>query len=160
MLIPLLGNHFVDGWNWPPRAFALFGTLVFGAALTYALLTRKSAAIAYRAAVAIALAAGFVLVWMNFVQLADGVNPAAAMFFGVPVVGIIGAAMARFQPRGMTRALSATALAQAFVLAMVLMIRIPQATSSAWDIARAFGLNAFLLVLFVASALLCRRAAG
>ena len=37
------------------------------------------------------------------------------MFFGVLVVGIIGAIIARFRPQGMARALFATALAQALV---------------------------------------------
>src|SRR5882724_1444330 len=68
LLIPLLGNRFVDGWNWEFRGFVLAGTLVFGTALTYELITRNVDRIAYRAAVGVALAAAFVLVWMNFVQ--------------------------------------------------------------------------------------------
>ena len=57
--------------------------------------------------------AAFFLVWGNFVQAADDVNPAAVMYFAVPPMGIIGAAMARFRPAGMARALFVTALAQA-----------------------------------------------
>lgn len=155
VLITSLGNRFVDGWNWPLRAFFLVGTLVFLTGLTYELITRNVDSIAYRAAVAVALAAGFVLVWMNFVQLADGVDSAAAMFFGVPLVGIVGAAMARFRPDGMVRALFATAIAQAVVLATVLMIL----NSRFASLARPFGLNAFLLILFLGSALLFRTAA-
>jgi len=52
--IPLLGNHFVDGWNWPPAAFVVVGTLLFGIGFTYELVTRNRDAIAYRAAVGIA----------------------------------------------------------------------------------------------------------
>ena len=37
------------------------------------------------------------------------------MYFGVLAVGFIGAFIARFQPRGMARALFATAVAQALV---------------------------------------------
>lgn len=158
LLIPLLGNQFVDGWNWPPRAFVLAGALVFATALTYQLVTRNIDAIAYRAAVGIALVVAFVLVWMNFVQAADDVNSAAMTYLTVPLVGIIGAAIARFRPTGMARALFATALAQIVVLAIVL-IRSPQATSWTAAASRGFALNAIFAFLFFGSAMLFRTAA-
>jgi len=154
LLIPLLG-----GWNWDLRGFVFVGTLLFGIGLTYELLTRNVDAIAYRAAVGVAFAAAFLLVWVNFVQFVD-VNPAAVMYFGVPIVGIIGAAMARFQPDGMARALFATALAQALVLAIALIIRNPQVTPWTPAVLRGFGLNAFFVMLFVGSGLLFRKAAS
>jgi len=159
LLIPLLGNQFVDGWNWPLRGFVLGGVLLFGTGLTYELVTRNVDTIAYRAAVGIALVAAFLLVWGNFVQRADGVNPAAAIYLCVPFVGIIGAAIARFRPAGMARALFATALAQAVVLAIALMIRNPQVTPWTAAVVRGFGGNAFFGMLFVGSALLFRTAA-
>ena len=158
--ILLLASHFVDDWNWPPRAFVVVGALVFGLGFTYELVTRNRDAIAYRAAVGIAFAAGFLLMWSNFVQMAD-VTPAAAMYFVVPMVGIIGAAMARLRPDGMARALFATALAQALVLAAALMILInrnPRVASWTPPELRGFGLNAFFVMLFVGSALLFRKA--
>jgi hypothetical protein len=160
LLIPLLGNHFVDGWNWSPGGFVLVGALLFGIALTYELVTRNRDAIAYRAAVGIAIAAAFLLAWVNVVQLTD-VTPAAVMYFGVPIVGGIGAAVARLQPNGMARALFATALAQALVLAVALIILItrnPQVTSWTPPELRGFGLNAFFVMLFAGSALLFRKA--
>jgi len=104
LLILLLCNHFVDGWNWPLRAFVMVGALIFGIGFTYELITRNRHAIAYRATVGIAFTAGFLIVWGNFVQMA-AVTPAAAMYFGVPIVGLIGAAVARLRPNGMARAL-------------------------------------------------------
>jgi hypothetical protein len=84
---------------------------------TYELAARMTGNSAYRAAVGVAVAAAFILVWMN---LAVGIigtedNPANLMYGGVLAVGIIGALIARFQPDGMARALFATALAQALV---------------------------------------------
>jgi hypothetical protein len=158
LLIPLLGNHFVDGWNWPLRAFVLVGTLVFGIGLTYQLVTRNVDAIAYRAGVGITFVAAFVLVWGNFVQAADDVNPAAIMYLWVPLVGIIGAAIARLRPGGMALALFATAIAQASVLAIAL-IRNPPLTSWTAAVWRGFGGNAFFVMVFVGSALLFRTAA-
>jgi len=96
---------------------------------------------------------------MNSVQVADDVNPAAMMYFGVPLVGIIGAARARFHPDGMARALFATARAQALVLAIAPMIRNPQVTSWASGVSRGFGLNALFVMLFFGSVLLFRTAA-
>jgi len=160
MQIPLLGSHFVDGWNWSSGDFVLVGTLLFGIGLTYELVTRNRDAIAYRAAVGIAIAAAFLLAWVNVVQMAD-VTHAAVMYFAVPIVGGIGAAVARLQPKGMARALFATALAQALVLAVGLIIlntRNPQVSSWTPPALRGFGLNAFFLMLFVGSALLFRKA--
>ena len=161
LLILLLGNHFVDGWNWPPRAFVLVGALIFGIGFIYELVTRNRDAIAYRAAVGIAFAAAFLLAWGNLVQWAD-VNPAAAMYFGVPIVGVIGAAVARLRPNGMARALFATALAQVLVLAVVLimlMTRNPEVTTWTPPELRGFAGNAVNAMLFVGSGLLFRKAA-
>ena len=160
LVIPLMGNHFVSGWNWPPGTFILLGTLLFCIGLTYKLVTRNRDAIAYRAAVGIAFAAAFLLGWSNFVQMAD-VTPAAAMYFGVPIVGVIGAAVARLRPNGMARALFVTALAQALVLAAALIIlttRSPQVSSWTPPEWRGFGGNAFFGMLFIGSALLFRKA--
>lgn len=158
--ILLLASQFVDGWNWPPGAFLVVSALIFIVGFTYELITRNRDAIAYRAAVGIALAAGFMLMWGNFVQMAD-VTPFAAMYFGVPIVGLIGAAVARLRPDGMARALVVTALAQALVLAaavIVLITRNPQVTTWTPPEWRGVGGNAFLAMLFGGSALLFRRA--
>ena len=158
LLIPLLGNNFVEGWNWPLRAFVLFGAIIFGIGLVYQLITRNVDTSAYRAAVGIALATGFLLFWGNFVQAADDINPSAMMYFLALPVGIIGAVIARFRPEGMVRALFATALAQAFILAIVLM-RNPPVTAWTAAVWRGFVGNAFFAMLFVGSALLFRKAA-
>ena len=158
--ILLLASHFVDGWNWPPGAFVVVSALIFTIGFTYELVTRNRDAIAYRAAVGIAFAAGFMLMWGNFVQMAD-VTPFAAMYFGVPIVGLIGAAIARLRPNGMARALFVTALAQALVLAaavIFLITRNPQLTTWTPPEWRGFGGNAFNVMLFIASALLFRKA--
>jgi hypothetical protein len=35
LLIPLFGNTFVDGWNWPWTAFAFFGAVLVSAGVAY-----------------------------------------------------------------------------------------------------------------------------
>ena len=160
LVIPLLGNHFVEGWNWHPAAFVVLAALIFSIGFTYELVTRKRDAIAYRAAVGIAFTAAFLLAWGNLVQWAD-VNPDAVMYFGVPIVGLVGAAVARLRPNGMALALFATAIAQILVLAIVLVLLIlrnPQVTLWTPPELRGFAGNAFSALLFVGSALLFRKA--
>jgi hypothetical protein len=123
LLFPLLAMQFTGEVNWGLVDFVVFGAMLAGACVAYEIATRVTGNLAYRIAVGVALAAAFILVWMN---LAVGVvgsedNPANLMYGGVLAVGIIGAMVARFQPEGMARALVATALAQtsAGVIALV-----------------------------------------
>ncbi len=87
---------------------------------------RKTGDTRYRAAVGVALAAVFLLVWLSLsvgIIGADG-DPANLMYFGVIAVGIIGALAARCRPLGMAGALLAVALAQAFVAVIALVGRL------------------------------------
>ena len=159
LLIPILGNQFVDGWNWPLRGFVLFGTLIFGMALAFQLAIRNVDVVAYRVALSITFVTSFILFWGNFVQAADGVNPAALMYLIVPVVGIIGANIARFRPDGMTRAVFAMALTQAVLLARAFIIRNPDLTPWSAPVIRGFLGNAISLVALVVATLWFRKAA-
>jgi hypothetical protein len=152
LLIPLLAAP-----AWSLADFVIAGALIFGTGLTYVLVARKAGNIAYRFAVGVALAAAFVLVWLN---LAVGVigtsgDPANVMYIGVLAVGIIGAIIARFQPPGMARALFATALAQALVAVIALIFGLGSPWSPPVEI---LALNGFFVALFVGSALLFRHA--
>ncbi len=153
LLLPLLAE-----WAWGLADFVIAGALIFGTGLTYVLAARKAGNIAYRAAVGVALAAAFILVWLN---LAVGVigtedDNANLMYFGVLAVGIIGAIIARFRPHAMARALFATALAQALVVVIVLIFGLGLPWSGPGEI---LALNGFFVSLFVGSAWLFRYAA-
>ena len=80
--IPLLRSLFVSGWDWDVRVFVLVGavgTLLFGMGLACQMVIRNLGTTVYRVAVGVALVTAFGLVWGNFVQAADDVNPAAPM---------------------------------------------------------------------------------
>lgn len=112
---------------------------------------------AYRSALAIALVAALLLVWLSFgvgIIGADG-DPANVMYFGVLAVGIVGAFVGRWQPRGMVRALVATALAQAVVTAIALIAGLGLPWSPPAEL---LALNGFFIAMFLASAWLFRRA--
>ncbi len=163
LLIPLVAMQFTNEVNWDLFDFAFMGAFLFGTGLAYELVARKAGTIAYRAAVGVALAAAFLLVWVNGAVgiIGNEGNPANLMYFGVLAIGIIGAFIARLEPRGMARALSAVALAQMLVPVIALIIWNPQATSwGAAGVLGVFGLNAFFAMLFVGSALLFRRASA
>lgn len=112
---------------------------------------------AYRSAVGVAIAAALMLVWLSLgvgVIGKDG-DPANLMYFGVVAVGVVGALVARFQPRGMAWALSGTALAQSLVAVIALLAGLGYPWSGPLEIV---GLNAMFVALFVGSAWLFRRA--
>ncbi len=112
----------------------------------------------YRFAAGVALAAALLLVWLSLgvgIIGRDG-DPANAMYFGVLTVGIAGALVARFRARGMSRALLATALAQAAVGAIALVGGLGRPWSGPLELTL---LNGFFVALFLGSAWLFRRAA-
>jgi hypothetical protein len=152
LLLPLLAE-----WPWTLFDFVFAGALIFGTGLTYVLVARKASNFAYRAAVGVALAAVLLLVWANGAVgiIGSEDNNANSMYIGVLGVGIIGAIIARFRPHGMARALLATALAQALVAVIALIIGL----GSPWSgPAELLALNGFFVALFVGSALLFRYA--
>jgi hypothetical protein len=151
LALPLLAMRFSDEVNWGAEDFAFAAALVLGVGLACELAVRRSADAAYRAAAAVALAAAFLLVWANAAVgiIGSEDNPANRMYPGVLAVGILGAAAARFRPRGLARAMVATAAAQAAVAVVALLA----------GVGSAGGITAFFAALWLLSAWLFRRAA-
>jgi len=158
LLLPLIAMQLTNEVVWDVADFAVFGALLLGAGVTYELAARVTGNTAYRIAVGVALAAAFILVWVNGAVgiIGSEDNDANLMYGGVLVVGVIGAVMARFQPHGMARALFTTALAQASVGAIALIAGLGSPESGPLEIV---ALNGFFVTLFVGSALLFREAA-
>ena len=152
LMVPLVASRVVDGWNWPPKAFVFVYVLFFATGLAYALIARRMGAWTYKAGVGLALAAGFALGWSNMVHVSDLENPANLIYFAVLAVGIVGAFLARLQPRG----LALTLFAMAATLALIAVI-LPSGAPP--DLARnmAIGHGVFV-ALFTASGFLFRRA--
>lgn len=111
---------------------------------------------AYRIAAGLALVAAFLIVWLNAAAGLIGIeddDPANVLYVEVLAIGSIGAIVARFQPRGLARALFATALAQALVGAIAL--KFPNTASSVQIVL----LHGLFVALFAGAALLFRYAA-
>ena len=158
LLLPLVAMQFTDEVNWDVSDFVIFGALLVGVGITYELAARMTGNTAYRAAIGVALAAAFILVWVNGAVgiIGSENNDANLMYGGVLAIGVVGAIIARFQPRGMARALLAMALAQASVAVVALIAGLGSPYSGPLEIV---ALNGFFVALFAGSALLFREAA-
>ena len=133
--------------------------MVLGVGLAYAVLRRKAENTAYRSAAGVALAAAFILVWVNGAVgiIGDESHEANIMYVGVLAVAIIGAIIARLRPLGMVRAMYATAFAQAGV-AVIALIAGFGAMAPGWPRA-ILVLTGFFVALWLLSAWLFRQAA-
>ena len=118
-------------------------------------LTNKSA---YRWAMGNTLATVLMLIWLSLgvgIIGKDG-DPASLMYFGVVVIGIIGALISRLQATAMARTMSAMAIAQVLITAIVLIARFGLPYSGPLEILTLIG---FFIALFSGSDWLFQRAA-
>lgn len=124
LVIPLIAMGLTDEVVWGPGDFLIAWVLLTGAGIAYKLIAGRFGHSTYKYAVGIAVFTALLLVWMN---LAVGLigsedNPANLLFAGVLLVGFVGVILSRFQPRGMSRALFFTALTQALVPFIAMLI--------------------------------------
>lgn len=133
--------------------------MIAGVAAIYALARRSSDDAAYRAAFGVALAAAFLLIWINAAVgiIGNEDNDANAMYFSVLAIVVVGGIAARLQPEGMVVTLIATAIAQAAVTA-VAIVNGYGASAPMWpnDV---LILNGFFVTLWLLSAWLFLKAA-
>lgn len=114
--------------------------------------------IAYRLGVGLTITTIGLLIWLS---LGVGINgpdgdPFDRIYIGVLGIGIIGAAIARFKPIGMSRTLFAMALAQAMVAVIALIAG--KHLSGVSPVPEILGVNGIFVVLFLGSAWLFRLA--
>jgi hypothetical protein len=164
LIPPFIASQVIEGWDWGVGGFA-FAWVIFSSVAYLGLLgLSKSGNIRYRAAFALALAAGFMIFWGTAaVKLIGDENPANLMYGAVLAIALFGAIINRFQAKGLARVMFATALAQALVPVIALIIARSD-TSPIWDdfapgVAQVFVLNTFFAAMFLASGLLFRNAA-
>ena len=157
LLLALVAKQFIGEVSWVDN-LAQTGALLIGVGIAVELASRKTGEAAYRAAVGLALGSALLLGWVNAAVgiIGSEDNEANLMYGGVLVVGAIGAIIARFKPKGMARALFATALAQTLVAVIALVGRVGSPYSGPLEIVT---INGFFVALFVGSAVLFWKAA-
>ena len=98
-----------EGWLWGPFDFVVAAVLLYGTTGVIDFAIRKGGSTAYRLGAALAVLVSFLLVWVNGAVgvIGDENNPANLMFIGVILTALAGSALARFEARGMARAMLA-----------------------------------------------------
>lgn len=159
LLIPLTGQLTVDGWRWTWTDF-VFAWVVFSLTTFFFrfLVSRPVANFAYKAGVALAVLAGFLVFWVTAaVQIIGDENPGNLFYLLTILGGFIGVCVARFRPAGLARV--------AFAMAAALIL-IPAVSVLLWPVdfnpgyAKVQILSSGFAALFLASGLLLRHAAG
>ena len=102
LALPGVAMQFTPEVNWTASDF-LFMALLLGSVVgLYELAARRSDPM-FRLGVALAVLTGFLIIWIN---LAVGIaHSDLIVFFGPPLVALIGSALARFRPAGMALAM-------------------------------------------------------
>ena len=148
LAIPDPGSSSEGGVNWGPMDFAIMGVLVLGSGLLYEYASSRRGSVAQKAAVGIAVLAGFGLVWVNLAVGMMDVENGNLMYVLVLFVALVGAAIGRFEPREAAIAMFATAAAQAIVAVIGLVAGLGPTILA----------DAFWIAGWVASGLLFRQA--
>ena len=141
----------VEGVDWTASDFVAMGVILAIACGSFELVMRLSGDWQYRAAGAVAIGAGFLLVWANLAVglVAGGPNAFNLGFMGVLGIGVVGALATRFDARGLSNTLLAMAAVHAGVVALALLLG-PDA--------RGASLTALWLLPWLLAAALFRRA--
>jgi hypothetical protein len=159
LLIPITGQLTVDGWNWTWSDF-VFAWVVFSITTFFFrfLVSRPVANLSYKAGVALAVVAGFLIFWITAaVQIIGDENPGNLLYMLTLLGGFIGVCVARFRPAGL--ALVAFSMASALIL-------IPAVSFLLWPVdfnpgyAKVQLLSSGFAAMFIAAGLLLRHAAG
>ncbi|MCC3158707.1 hypothetical protein LJ737_15790 [Hymenobacter sp. 15J16-1T3B] len=140
LLVPLVAMQFTAEVNWSPFDFVVMGALLFSAGFALELVASRRGTLAYRLAAAGAVLTALLQLWANLAVgfIGSGPNPANLLCGVVLVVGLAGAVVARFQPRGMAYAMLATAGLQILVPVLGLLIWHLQIAPQEWAISGVF----------------------
>lgn len=157
LLTPLLIMQLSDEWNWSVGDFVFAGIMICGTCLVYEAAARRSPDLAYRGGAILALAASFVIVWINLaVGIVGEDDPANVNFFGLVIMAAAASFAADFRAKGLARAMACVAVAQ--IAVGMLAASAPNTESSPGPVAL-MGINGGFAALWLLSAALFHRAA-
>jgi hypothetical protein len=124
ILTPLAAMQFTKEVDWTAADFVFAIVMIGGLGLLFELAVRVSRSWAYRGGVALALVAGFLLIWINGAVgiIGDEDNPANLVFMAIIAMAVAGAIVAGGNAALMARAMAVAAVAQALVGAIVFAI--------------------------------------
>ena len=116
-LLPLVAMQLTTEMQWDGFDFLVWGTMLLVACGPYELVSRMSPNRAYRLGVGASIVTGFLVFWVNGAvgMIGNEDNAYNLLFLGAIVAGAVVALASWFRPRGMARALYATAAVHAGV---------------------------------------------
>lgn len=119
LLLPAVAMQLTREVAWDAADFVVMGLMLGAACGAYEVGARMSGSTAYRAGFALAIATGFLIVWVNLAVgiIGGAANPANLTFAGVLLLGGAVALVGRLRPAAMVRAMSTAAAAQLAVAA-------------------------------------------
>lgn len=124
LVTPWILMRFTGEGAWTAFDFLVFGVMVGAVCAGFELAMRMSNRWTYRLAAFMTVIGGFLMVWAN---LAVGIigneeDPRNLMFYGLLLIGVVGALITRFEAQGLTWTLRLMAAAQLviFVVAAAL----------------------------------------
>lgn len=151
LLLPAIAMQFTAEVNWTASDFVFAAIMIGGTALAYDIAVLTGTNFAYRGGVALALAASFLLVWINAAVgiIGNEDNPANLLFAAPLGIAFVGALLSRFRPRGMAWTMAGAGAAQIAIgiIALTMEAIIPFVTL-------------VFTALWLTAATLFRRAAG
>lgn len=153
LLTPLVMMQISDEWHWSIGSFLVAGIMIGGVVLLYEFAERASGSRAYRAGIAVALAASFLTVWTTIVR--DDGNGIG--FFLVIMAAMVGGFSAWFRPAGMARTMLGVAIMQA--LLGIAIATAPVTANVPDGPSRALLFSGFFAAMWLISAVFFRAAA-
>ena len=122
LIAPAVAMQFTREVQWTAFDFVFAAVLLFGATGTVDIAIRKGGSTSYRLGAGLAVLVSFLLIWVNGAVgvIGDEDNPANLVFIAIIAIAASGAVAARFEARGMARAMLI-----AFVLNAAIAVLVP-----------------------------------
>lgn len=157
LVIPLVANFTVEGFNWNPGAFVFLWLVMVAIGVAYKLATHSAGNNAQRLATVIALGTGFLIFWGNLAVgfIGSDDNPVNLLYLAVLVLGAIGVVRVRFAAAGMARTMGMMTAGILLVPVIAVIIR-PHDFSP--GVPQVFLLNAVFALMFAVAGFLYRLA--
>lgn len=156
LLIPVFGNHYIEGWNWSPFDFVFMGALIFGVGFLFELARVKAKGNnAYKLASTLALLGLFFLIWVNGAVGIIGDSDINLLYAFVILTLFIGTIIAQLKPLLMSRVLFLAAFVQFIIPIIAFIVKTPDLSPGVLQV---FVLNGFWVMMFVGSGILFRQA--
>lgn len=156
LMVPLVAMQFTDQVKWTIIDFVLMGVLLFGTGSLFVLVIRHGENIIYRAGMAVAVGATFLMIWVNLAVGLIGSGPHAGnlMYIGVVLILFIGIYLSRFKANKLELVMFTTALSFILITIIALLTNMQEYPGS--SVIEIIGINLFFATPYLLAGLLFR----